>query len=991
MTRINTNVSSLTAQQYLARANDQLQIAMTRLSTGLRINSGKDDPAGLIASEALNSDIISTQKAISNSQRANQVISTADSALGQVSTLLNNIRGLVTEAANKGAMSADQIAANQLQIDSSLDAINRIAQSTSFQGRNLLDGSLDFLVSGATVTSGSNNFDLVKNLQVNQVNMGTQSHVAVDMKVTTAAAKATIATTLPEGTPATAELEFAGSGGMTITAPDGSAKYNNTSVQIKESASVSTASPLASYDSDTNILTITVNNSAATASSAIAEAIGKYTDFTVPASGDGSPVGNYTPGVDSPSVYAFNTLTTADGGILKISAKTVDSSWNDTQITFDMTGTSATPVVTYTAGTGGNPGTLNIKVNKNAPTNLQTIADAINNSTDEDVQQFASQVQKSGSVNPTLDGASTVVGVAATTTLTIGVGSTPIILTIDAVAPGALGNGLKINVVEKRAADPTATTTSAVYDSSYNTDGANGLLTISLANHLAVDSDDVLDAIQSSLKDTAGDDATAAFAAKYTASANTAGSITTDTTTALGKMTDTLTTANGDVAVYSTGSSAGITGADGLNELTITATATHYDTAAPVVTYDGLIVNVTQADPGTTTTTAVYDESGANPTLTITLGNGTSISLSDLNQIIANATAKDEDTTEAMLTAFKDNYTVLATLDAGSVFVTNSTAEKTGTNASEMTQNGVNPINGLNGLMGGAGVGATMATTTPGGLTGDLVVQIGGNKGSQVFSFLSGTTAAQIVSAVNSTSDSTGVAAQVVGGDLQLLSVDYGNDAFVNVNIIKDKGSFSAGLDSTHAIGTDIAGTVNSQTAIGRGNTISFNTSSLSFLASIEAGTAVDTQISFDINGGGALFQLGPNVISSEQARLGVQSVDSAKLGGANGRLYQLGSGQDASLTKDLTLAAQIVTESVTQVANLRGRLGAFQNSTVQTNINSLNDTLSNLTDAKSTITDADFAAETANLTRAQILSQSGTAVLSIANKNPQNVLSLLR
>ena len=103
MTRINTNVSSLIAQKQLGRSNGQLQIALQRLSTGLRINVGKDDPAGLIASEILRSDIVATQRAISNSERANQIIATADSALGQVSALLNDIRGLVSEAANTGA------------------------------------------------------------------------------------------------------------------------------------------------------------------------------------------------------------------------------------------------------------------------------------------------------------------------------------------------------------------------------------------------------------------------------------------------------------------------------------------------------------------------------------------------------------------------------------------------------------------------------------------------------------------------------------------------------------------------------------------------------------------------------------------------------------------------------------------------------------------------------------------------------------------------
>jgi len=163
-----------------------LQEALTRLSTGLRINTGKDDPAGLIASENLRSDITSIKKAISNTERANQVIATADSALGQVSSLLNDIRGLVTESANNGALSADQISANQLQIDSSLEALNRIAQTTTFQGRKLLDGSLDF------ITSSGTNFGQLSDLQIDQANLGASGSVPVDVTVTTAATQAQV-------------------------------------------------------------------------------------------------------------------------------------------------------------------------------------------------------------------------------------------------------------------------------------------------------------------------------------------------------------------------------------------------------------------------------------------------------------------------------------------------------------------------------------------------------------------------------------------------------------------------------------------------------------------------------------------------------------------------------------------------------------------------------------------------------------------------------
>ena len=124
---------------------------------------------------------------------------------------------------------------------------------------------------------------------------------------------------------------------------------------------------------------------------------------------------------------------------------------------------------------------------------------------------------------------------------------------------------------------------------------------------------------------------------------------------------------------------------------------------------------------------------------------------------------------------------------------------------------------------------------------------------------------------------------------------------------------------------------------------------------------------------------------------MGISSVNTAKLGGSTGRLFELRSGKGKSLASDVSGAATVVEEVITQIVNLRGRLGAFQRTTLDTNIATLGDTLEALTAAESDIRDADFAAESANLTRAQVLVQSGLSVLSIANSNPQSVLSLLR
>ena len=485
MSRINTNTSSLTAQIRLNRTNNDLQTSLTRLSTGLRINTGKDDPAGLIASEALRSDITSINKALSNTNRATQIIATADSALGQVSSLLNDVRGLITEAANKGAMSDDEIAANQLQIDSSLEAINRIAQTTTFQGRKLLDGSLDFQ------TSHVQNMSLVKDMEINSANLGATGSIAATINVVSSATQAT----------------------QTLSVP------------------------------------------------------GKA-----------------------------------------------------------------------------------------------------------------------------------------------------------AAAPHPL-------------------------------------------------------------------------------------------------------------------------------------------------------------------------------------------------------------------------------IPAGSI-------------------------------------------------SDDLVFQLTGNNGSEVFKFEQGTTVAQMSEAINLLKDSTGISASVGTNQLILTSVGYGTDQAVALEIISEgsNGNFaSSNTGPRRVTGQDVVATVNGATTMGKGNTLSINNPTLSFKATLATGIGPNTDIKFNITGGGAQFQLGPDVVSNQQARLGIGSLNTAKLGGVNGRLYQIASDGDASLTKDVTKAAAIVDEVIGKVATVRGRLGAFQRTALESNTVSLNDTLTNLTEAQSSIRDADFAKESAALTRAQILVQSGTSVLGIANQSSQSVLSLLR
>ncbi len=150
MSRINTNVQSMIAQRVLGQNNGGLNVSLTRLSTGLRINRGKDDPAGLIASENLRSELRAANSAISNSERADQVVSIADGALTEVSGLLTELQGLITTTANGAGLSESEKEANQLQINSILETIDRISSATNFQGSKLLNGNFGFQTEGVS-------------------------------------------------------------------------------------------------------------------------------------------------------------------------------------------------------------------------------------------------------------------------------------------------------------------------------------------------------------------------------------------------------------------------------------------------------------------------------------------------------------------------------------------------------------------------------------------------------------------------------------------------------------------------------------------------------------------------------------------------------------------------------------------------------------------------------------------------------------------------
>ncbi|HIF9383547.1 TPA: flagellin [Photobacterium damselae] len=137
---VNTNVSAMTAQRYLNSASNGVANSMAKLSSGLRINSAKDDAAGLQISNRLTSQTNGLNVAMRNANDGISMAQTAEGAMSESSNMLHRMRDLSLQAAN-GSNSDDDRAAIQKEVDQLKNEMNRISDTTSFGGQKLLDGS----------------------------------------------------------------------------------------------------------------------------------------------------------------------------------------------------------------------------------------------------------------------------------------------------------------------------------------------------------------------------------------------------------------------------------------------------------------------------------------------------------------------------------------------------------------------------------------------------------------------------------------------------------------------------------------------------------------------------------------------------------------------------------------------------------------------------------------------------------------------------------
>jgi flagellin len=273
-----------------------------------------------------------------------------------------------------------------------------------------------------------------------------------------------------------------------------------------------------------------------------------------------------------------------------------------------------------------------------------------------------------------------------------------------------------------------------------------------------------------------------------------------------------------------------------------------------------------------------------------------------------------------------------------------------------------------------------------------VTLQIAGNNGTQQLTFAASSSLSEIATAINGITAETGVVASASGLTLDFKASNYGSSQYVSVSSVTAPFAVTGG-HSGKAYGTDASVKVNGAAAQASGTNVSYRDGNLDINFQLSTGLNAGQTKTFGITGGGAQFSLGAKVNAQGLASIGIQDVSTGGLGDNNiGFLSSLASGGANSLqSSNLAQAQKIVDEAITQVSTLRGRLGAFQKFTLASTINNLGVASENAAAAQSAITDTNFAQETANLTRSQILQQSATTVLSQANSQPQNALTLLK
>ena len=953
--RINHNLASLGASMNLGRANAALSSSLSKLSTGLKINSASDGPADLIISEKMRAQINAISKATENTQNAISMLSTAEGSLNEVNSLLSKMQGLALKAAQSGTQSTDEIAASQAEIDAALESINNISRNTSFGSLNLLDGSKS--IQTASVDT--------KNIlvDIDKANFAGDTK-AINVNVVTASKRAATS------------IDFSAGAQGSATGTDG-------------------------VLTNTQVLKVTGNRGSDTmtfsAGSAIAE-VAKEINSRVTQTGVYAEVNQ----------NKLNLYSAKYGASEYVSVEDVDGTNNLLDIKATAPATS-TPNTTYEIDlTQGGLG-QQIAIGRNVIRTTGELGD-----------RFSGYKVV---VNHNFAGTTVAVNDAAKE---IRVGIERGVTDAAAIATELTNQTSVVWAVDRTGAESTSgvfALTGAYEKTDYVTSVKSNLVITGKAGSSAATHAEPLKLIINStniLKNAA--------TASYNATTNT---LTLDVGSASG------TYSAGDMdTLVANAVTAGQAGVRSLFDFkisggyaTINATSSNKAIVGTKIDVDtrnksidlstntgmGKVFNAGTGSKFAFKLTAEGEKLYSDYTVTYKTGQlATAVTVDDgakkinINVIAAGAT------NAALVTALNGalgaGMAVGTGYNDGLTNVVNNFGTATGgfvTDASQLTVTAKDNADASfqpRILISATAAAATIAYTAA---TQTVVLKLDNTDGANMLD-----TQAELETLLNNSADGAKlrslfnftVSGAVQGTTLGTIAIGEGGGA---------SGQAITTTNAIKATGTDGVLEVNGIKTAANNLTYTFDNGNIRGNITVdEKFNVAGKTTSFKLTGKGAYLQIGSKSQLSHQIGVGITSVSANQLATGlyldrnmntstatiddstlytTATLADITSGGKFDLAKDAQTAYDIISKAISEVSVSRAKLGALISNTLESNINSLGVAFENLTASESRVRDVDFATETANFTRSQILVQAGTSVASQANVATQAALQLLK
>jgi flagellin len=885
---INTNIASLNAQRNLNVSQNALAMSLQRLSSGLRINSAKDDAAGLSISDRMTSQIRGLNQALRNANDGISLSQTAEGALQETGNILQRMRELSIQSANATNSATDrkslQSEANQLMAE-----LNRISETTTFNGLNLLDGSF-----------------ITQNFQV-----GANANQTISVSV-------------------------AGASGETLGAEQVSSQIS--AAKGAKTTALDGSKLGASNVTTTAALARTANNTGG-ATARVTDQSGATTDIVLATTLTAAAIASAINGATGVEAAGYNAATFDFTTILSHTANNTIDAGDIVSFNLSTDAATDTQAVSYVVGA------TDAATRTNIQTALTTAVAAINTA--------------NGNSDLSLEGAS---AFATADKITIASASGKDI-NVDTFAVANTTVNYSLNFTAHNAADDSLAKTITL------TGVANGAIAFTTGTTIAADNNALFAGLTARSTDltTAGytfSQASAGGAISITRTAGAADSsgdstatvsaivnagtqITVLTTSGASSVVSVATITNGALSSAVTANTGAITGTgliaglDGTYVAPVEAGNNSFSARGRVEI---------AADEGYNIqflTNASVFKSGASNATNLTLASTAAVGISEGNNVAAQTLT-------------------ISGLASTTVSVSeNATAKLIAAN-----------INAVSGSTGVSAIARSEATFSALSAAGTVSFNLYGSNSTAVAISAAVSTAdlSALASAINQRSGATGITADVTtGGSMRLVNAsgyDIKIEDFRHSAAVTDPSGVSSAAKTI-----SITGQSGSAVTLSDGGTV-------------PKGGQLDSTViagKVTLNANASAFSTSSNIVNTSGGILNTtvsgQSVTSVK-----NKLSAL----DISSASGAQDAIAVVDAALAQVNTIRADLGAIQNR-FQSTVGNLTTTAENITAARSRIQDTDFAAETANLTRAQILQQAGIAMLAQANAAPQSVLALLK